>query len=87
MCKGLWFATNQLDITKTYLYNFDPFKPNFYTVKLGFTGIHIIILISSQNRDCGYLLELVRTASARRFLRVPAFYVLSRNMKNIRTFI
>ena len=58
MCKSLWFATNQLEITKTYLYNFDPFKPNFYTVKLGFTGIYIIVLISSQNRDFGYLLEL-----------------------------
>ena len=25
-------------ITKTYLYNFDPLKPHFYIVKLGFTG-------------------------------------------------
>ena len=23
-------------ITKTYLYNFDPLKPHFYIVKLGF---------------------------------------------------
>ena len=29
-------------ITKTFLYNFDPFKPHFYIVKLGFTGVHII---------------------------------------------
>ena len=36
-------------ITKTYLYNFDPLKPNFYIVKLGFTGIFIIFLISAQN--------------------------------------
>ena len=35
-------------ITKTYLYNFDPFKPYFYIVKLGFTGVYIIILISAQ---------------------------------------
>ena len=34
-------------ITKTYLYNFDPLKPHFYTVKLGFTGIYIILLISA----------------------------------------
>ena len=27
-------------ITKTCLYNFDPLKPPFYIVKLGFTGIH-----------------------------------------------
>ena len=26
-------------ITKTYLYNFDPLKPHFYIVKLGFTGV------------------------------------------------
>ena len=35
-------------ITKTRLYNFDPFKPHFYIVKLGFTGVYIIFLISAQ---------------------------------------
>ena len=44
-------------ITKTRLYNFDPFKPHFYIVKLGFTGVYIIFLISAQNIDCGYSLE------------------------------
>ena len=44
-------------ITKTYLYNFDPLKPHFYIVKLGFTGEYIIFLISAQNIDCGYSLE------------------------------
>ena len=29
-------------ITKTYLYNFDPLKAHFYTVKLGFIGVYII---------------------------------------------
>ena len=43
---------------KTYLYNFDPLKPHFYIVKLGFTGVYTIFLISAQNIDCGYLLEL-----------------------------
>ena len=39
-------------VTKTYLYNFDPLKPNFYIVKLGFTGVYIIILVSAKkNRD------------------------------------
>ena len=33
-------------ITKTCLYKFDPLKPHFYIVKLGFTGICIIFLIS-----------------------------------------
>ena len=36
------------NITKTYLYNFDPLKPHFYIVKLGFTGVYIIFLISAQ---------------------------------------
>ena len=40
-------------ITKTCLYNFDPFKPHVYIVKLGFTGVYIIFLISAQNIDCG----------------------------------
>ena len=51
-------------ITNTYLYNFDPLKPHFYIVKLGFTGIDIIFLISDQKHR---LWVLVRTASPRRF--------------------
>ena len=47
-------------ITKTYLYNFDPLKPHFHIVKLGFTGVYINFLISDQNIDCGYALELPR---------------------------
>ena len=34
--------------TKTCLYNVDPLKPHFYIVKLGFTGVYIIFLISAQ---------------------------------------
>ena len=52
------------DITKTGLYNFDPLKPHFYIVKLGFTGIYIIFLISAQNIDCGYPLEPPRLVEA-----------------------
>ena len=44
-------------ITKTCLYNFDPLKPHFYIVKLGFTGIYINFSISAQKIDCGYSLE------------------------------
>ena len=45
-------------ITKTRLYNFDPLKPHFYTVKLGFAGVYIIFLISAQKHKlCGYSLE------------------------------
>ena len=38
-------------ITKTYLYNFDPLKPHFYIVKLGFTGVYIIVLISGDSNE------------------------------------
>ena len=44
-------------ITKTRLYDFDPLKPHFYVVKLGFTGVYIIFLISAQKLGCGYSLE------------------------------
>ena len=33
----------------TNLYNFDPLKPHFYIIKLGLTGVYIILLISDQN--------------------------------------
>ena len=33
------------DVTKTRLFNSDPLKPHFYTVKLGFIGVSIIFLI------------------------------------------
>ena len=44
-------------IMKTYLYKFDPLKPHFYIVDLGFAGVYIIFLISAQIIDCGYSLE------------------------------
>ena len=40
--------------TKTRLYNFDPLKPHFYIVKLGFTGVYIIVIISAESVNCGY---------------------------------
>ena len=53
-----------LFITKTCLYNFDPLKPHFCIVKLGFTGVYIIFFsyFCSKHR----LWVLVRTASPRR---------------------
>ena len=50
-------TVNDESITKTCLYNFDPLKPHFYVVKLGFTGVYVIFLISAQNIDCGYSFE------------------------------
>ena len=51
-------------IMKTCLYTFDPLKPHFYIVKLGFTGVYIVVLISAQKHR---LWVLVRTALQRRF--------------------
>ena len=60
--QSITVVAKNLNITKTYLYNFDPLKPHFYIVKLGFTGIYIIFLIFAQNIDCEYSLEpLVET--------------------------
>ena len=52
---------------KTYLYKFDALKPHFYTVKLGFTGVNIIFLISAPNIDCGYTLELPRRGGSNEY--------------------
>ena len=54
-------------ITKTCLYNFDPHKPHFYVVKLGFTGVNIIFLISDQNIDCEYSLEPPRRGGSNEY--------------------
>ena len=40
-------------ITKTFLYNFDPLKPTFYIVKLGFTWVYIIFVISTPKQIVG----------------------------------
>ena len=57
----------KLAITKTCLYNFDPLKPHFYLVKLGFTGVYIIFLIPAQNIDCGYSLEPPRRGGSNEY--------------------
>ena len=62
---------------KTCLYNCDPCKPHFYRVKLGFTGVYIVFLISAQNIDCGYSLEPPHRGG---FNKYPQS-VLSRNKK------
>ena len=54
-------------ITKTCLYNFDPLKPHFYIVKLGFTGVYIIFVISAQNIDCGCSLEPPRRGGSNEY--------------------
>ena len=61
---GLYFLLN---ITKTYLYNFDPIKSSFNIVKLGFTGVYIIFLFLLKNIDCWYLLELPQWGSSNEY--------------------
>ena len=48
---------------KTCLYNFNPFKPHFFIVKLGFTGVYIIFLISAQKHRLWVLGEAVLTST------------------------
>ena len=60
-----------------------PLKKHLSTVKLGFTRVYIIFLISAQKHR---LWVPVWTASPRRFKRVPTIYVLNRTKKNIRVF-
>ena len=57
----------ETNITKTRLYNIDPLEPHFYIVKLGFTGVYIIFLISAQNIDCGYSLEPPRRGGSNEY--------------------
>ena len=55
-------------ITKTRLYNFDPLKPYFYIVKLGFTGVYILFfLFLLKNIDCGYSLEPPRRGGSNEY--------------------
>ena len=56
-----------LNITKTCLNNFDPLKPHFYIVKLGFTGVHISFHISPQNIHCEYSLEPPRRGGSNEY--------------------
>ena len=77
-------ATPTSHITKTYLYNFDPLKPHFNIVKLGFTEVYIIFLISAQKHR---LWVLVRTASPsthnlcfeQKYEKYQGFFFLSEN--------
>ena len=54
-------------ITKTHLYNFDPLKPHFYIVKLGFREVYIIFKSLLKNNDCGYSLEPPRRGGSNEY--------------------
>ena len=55
------------NITKTCLYNFDPLKPHFYLVKLGFIGVYIFFLLLLKNIDSGYSLEPPRRGGSNEY--------------------
>ena len=67
-----------LSITKTYLYNVDPLKPHFYIVKLGFTGVCIIFLISAQKHRLWVLGRITSASSSNEY---PQSMFYGRNMK------
>ena len=64
-----------------YLCNVDLLTPNFYKVKLEFTGVYILLLFLLKNIDCEYSLEPPQDCGYS--LRVPTIYVLRKNKKNI----
>ena len=71
-------------IRKTCLYNFDPIKPHFYIVKLGFTGVYIIFLFLLKNTDCGYSLEPPRRGGSNEY---PQFMFGAEIEKYLKIFI
>ena len=70
-------------ITKTRLYNFDPLKPHFYIVKLGFTGVYIIFHIFARKHRLWYWLEPPCRGGSNEY---PQSLVSSRKRKIIRIF-
>ena len=77
------FGTNILFIRITFPYTIYPLYPLLYS-KTGIRRcIPIFLIFALKHR----LWVLVRTASTRRFYRVPTIYVLSKNKRNIKIFL
>ena len=74
---------NNGSFTKTCLYNSEPLKLHFYTVKLEFTEVYIIFLISAQKIYCWYALEPLRRGGSNEYSQ---YMFLSRNMNKVRFF-
>ena len=68
-CQNLLSAKNKILISsQKYAYIvLTPLKPHIYIVKLGFTGVYVIFLISAQNIDCGYSLEPPRRGDSKEY--------------------
>ena len=56
-----------VSITEIYLYNFEPFKPHFYIVKLGLQGYTLCFLCLLKNIDCRYSLEPPRRGGSNKY--------------------
>ena len=65
---------------KTCLYNFDPLKPHFYIVKLGFTGVYILFVTFAQNIDCGYPLEPPRWGGSNEYSQSMFWAEIKKNI-------
>ena len=63
-------------ITKTHLYNFNPRKPHFYIVKLGFTGVYISFLFSAQNIDEAVLTSTHNLCFEQKYEKYQIFFLL-----------
>ena len=50
-----------------------PINPHFYIVKLGFTGVYIIFLISAQKIEMWYSLELPQWTSGEEIWKISEF--------------
>ena len=57
-----------------------PYTPSLYSKTGVYRSIHYFLIFALKH----ILWVLVRTASLRRFLRVPTIYVLSKNMKKVK---
>ena len=69
-----------LHIMKTHLYSFDPLKPHSYIVKLGFTEVYIIFLISAQKHR---LWVLVTTRLYNFNPLKPHFYIVKLRLTEV----
>ena len=62
-------------ITKICLYNFEPLKPHFYIVKLGFTGVYTsFFLFLLENIDYWYSLEPHRRIE-QKYEKISEFFI------------
>ena len=72
---GSFYAEGVKLITKTRLYNFNTLKPHFYIVKLGFTGVYNIFLISAQKHRLWVFLRTAKSMLWAEIWKIFEFFV------------